>query len=194
MGVSGESGEYRVRLWRRLGFVVVGVLFLVVGLVRWWIAGDDVLIRACVLLVPGSLFLAAYLHWILLKFDDRGISLRWPFQRERFLKWDEISQVRRSDAPPGRNFFIDLMASPDHCIQFNPFLFDRPYDIIRDLNRYLNFDLLEESPRKSDILSEEIAVTAPQPAGPARAHWLLIIVLGAILLLIFLFSIYKVPR
>ncbi len=125
---------------------------------------------------------AYYIHRIVLRIDDAEISLYWPLHGEKKLKWDEVSQVRRSDAPPGKYFFIDLVASPDRSILFNPFFFERPRDIIRELNKHLKFDLLKGEPEERDAIAEEIVVASGSPQQHlSNSQWIMIAVILIIL-------------
>jgi len=186
MEPRGETSEFRVSLWRRAGYPLAGLLFLAVALIRWLAAGDMLPIRVCALVVPGTLLMTLYLHRIILLIDVRGISLRWPLLRNKHLEWNSISQVRRSDAPPGRNFYIDLIVSPDLSLQFNPFLFEKPHDIINELNRRLKFDMLGEDAAPEEAPPGGIAVAADSP-GISRANWILIAVFVLLLVLSLVF-------
>ena len=171
---------FRVSKLKRFSYAAVGLLYLLSALALKLAKGDDVPLRLCAVIVPFAAAMSFYLSRISLKIDEQGISLYWPLQREKRLRWDEIAQVRRSDAPPGRYFFIDLIASPDRCVQFNPFFFDRPREIISELNRHLRFDLLQGDPAKEKQLSDELAaVAAEEPPGLSAARWIIIAALFA---------------
>ena len=99
--------------------------------------------------------------------------------------------MRRSDAPPGRYFFIDLIASPDRFVLFNPFMFDRPGDIVRDLNRHLKFELLGSEALKEKQLSDELAAVADiKPNALSNAQRILI----AVLILVLIVGIYYILK
>lgn len=190
--MAGEEkiSVYRVSRLRTAGYPAAGLLGAAVAVFRWLLSGDTVLLRVCAVLVPFAFFMWFYLRGIVLKIDTRGISLHWPLQGMKRLEWDSIVQVRRSSAPPGRNFFIDLSAGPDSCIQFNPFFFDRPEEIIKELNAHLRFELLGEDSAREKVLFAELAVASPDRPGISRANWILIAFFLAVLALA-LFYILK---
>jgi len=174
---------FRVSLRKRLKYAATGLLFLLAAVGFYFRDGDAVLFRLSAVVVPGILLIYYYLHRIRLKMDDEGISLFWPLQGEKRLKWDEIAQVRRSDAAPGRYFFIDLIASPDRSVQFNPFMFECPSEIVNELNRHLRFELLGGDAAKEKLLSDELAAVADEkPDALSGSQWLLIAALICVLI------------
>jgi len=93
-----------------------------------------------------------------------------------------VTQVRRSDAPPGKYFFIDLIASTDRSVLFNPYFFERPRDIIRELNEHLKFDLLKGEIEDQGAVAEEIAAAAGPPQHHlSNSQWIMISIILVIL-------------
>lgn len=167
------------------------MLFLAAAATIYFLRGDLVLMRVCAVVAPFLAAITVYLQCILLRIDDEGISFFWPMQSVKRLKWDEIVQVRRSDAPPGRYFFIDLIASPDRSVLFNPFMFDRPGDIVRELNKHLRFELLGTEELKERHLSAELAAVADvKPNSISNAQWILIAVF-ILALIVGIYCIFK---
>ncbi len=152
--------------------------------------GSLVVPRLAAFMTPAALLLYLYLQKIALIIDDTKITLVWPMQGRKSLSWDEIVQVRRSDAPPGKFFFIDLIASPDRCIQFNPFFFNKPGDIIHELNKHLRFELLGD-PANEKSLAWELAADAETHHVPLSKNQknliaALLVILAAVALYIYL--------
>ncbi len=177
-----KAGVFRASLIRRVSFAATALVFLVIAVVLWLVNGDGLPLRLCILIVPGSLISAYYIHRIILRIDDAGISLYWPLHGEKRLKWDEVTQVRRSEAPPGKYFFIDLIASADRSVLFNPYFFERPRDIIRELNEHLKFDLLKGEIEDQGAVAEEIAAAADPPQHHlSNSQWIMIAIILIIL-------------
>jgi hypothetical protein len=181
MDASGGESVYRVSPARRAACLAAAVLFPLVALAVYLREGSLAPARLAAVMSPALLFLWYYLQKITLKIDGEGISLFWPFHSEKRVRWDEIVQVRRSDAAPGKFFFIDLIASPDRCVQFNPFFFDRPGDIIRELNKHLRFELLDDAAHDNSLAKELAADAEARPGALSNAQRLLIAALLAIL-------------
>jgi hypothetical protein len=163
-------------------------LFLAVSVALYFLKEDFGQLRMCAIFVPCLILVSLFYQRIILIIDDEGVSLHWPLQSRKRIKWDEIAQVRRSDAPPGKFFFIDLIASPDRSVMFNPFMFERPGDIVRDLNKHLKFQLLGDDALKEKQLSDELAAAADaRPSALSGSQWLLI---AAIILILIIGLLY----
>jgi hypothetical protein len=190
MDNGGTVSVYRISVLRRAGYPAAGLLALIVGAVQWLALRDSLVLRLCAVVTPFSALMWYYLNLVVLRIDERGVSLRWPLQEEKRIEWDAVIRVRRSDAPPGRNFFIDLMAGPDRSIQFNPFVFDRPNEIIKELDAHLKFELLGDDSAEGPFPPGGIALAAPGDPGPTRANWILVAALCALLaiVLVYLFK------
>jgi hypothetical protein len=183
--VEKQAGTFifRISTRKRLSYAGVGLLLLAVSIFLYVTDRNASQFGLCAVAVVGMFSIAYYMHKIVLKIDGEGISIFWPLQGKKKMKWDEIAQVRRSDAPPGRNFFIDLIASPDKSVQFNPFMFEHPGDIINELNRHLKFELLGSDAAKEKLLTDELAAVADvKPDSLSNAQWLLIAALIIILI------------
>lgn len=153
------------------------------------LSGDADALRAACVVAFFSAMAGVYMQSILLRVGESGVFLRWPLTGARRISWDEITRVRRSSAPPGRDFFIDLYASPDVSLQFNPFVFEKSGEIIEELNRHLKFDLIRDEPGDGKIEPGEIALAAETPPAQ-RPLWALplLICAAAALALFFMLS------
>jgi len=176
MSQAGEK-EFRLSIYRRLGYPAAGLAVLAAAAFRAKTTGDADALRAACVVAFFSAMAGVYLQSILLRVGESGVFLRWPLMGARRISWDEITRVRRSSAPPGRDFFIDLYASPDVSLQFNPFVFEKPDEIIEELNKHLKFDLIRDEPGDGKIEPGEIALAA-EPAVAQRPLWALPLLIG----------------
>lgn len=183
---NSEESVYRVTLWRRLAYPGIAVACAGFSLYHYTSSSGGDFPEVLYLVAAGSVLLFLYVNSIRLEISRERITLRWPLVEPRSIEWDEIVQIRRAAGPPGRNFFIDLIVSPERSLQFNPFMFENSWDIIEKLNKNLDSDLFRE-----DGLPEapgEVAVAVdPEPdSGPNWILWamaLIVLLLFALLLI-----------
>ncbi len=189
MESSGQAKIFRVTASRRASYPAAGLLCVAIALWKYFAAGDALLIKACVVIVPFCFFMGIYLQLIVLKISEKEISLTWPGNPTKKLEWDSITQVRRSSSPPGRSFFVDLISTPDKSIQFNPFLFDNSRDIILSLDQRLKFELLDNKSEFSENSFAELAITQDREPEVHKNYWGILLALAGLLICILLYSL-----
>jgi len=170
---------YRASPLRRVGYPCAVLLLAGVSVFKWHLDREPVLLNCGILLVAAGILLFLYINTIRLAVGPGAISLRWPLAGKKTIEWKEVVEVRRSDSGAPENFFVDIIASPDRSIQFNPYFFEKPAEIIDEMDRYLRSELIDLD---REAVSEVLAIAA-EAAPPVASHWALalIIVIGAAL-------------
>lgn len=189
--MEGSSGDrlFFVSPARRFGVPTVFLLVASVLCYMFFTSADIFLFRMAVLLPVLSACMFFYFNSIRLTVGNRGISLSWPMQRELFLSWDSIIRVRKGGVPHGNGFYIDLIASPSESIQFNPFMFDHPQEIVALLEKHLGASFKDDDSSSShEPLHGEVFVTeAESPLSNGMNRTLLYVLAVILILLMFLY-------
>ncbi|MFC1474467.1 hypothetical protein ACFLQK_00345 [bacterium] len=179
---------FRTSLKRRAGYPSALVVLAVAALVKWALGGEVVFLKGCCYSATAAGLIFAYMSLIRLTVDAGGISLRWPMREEIAVEWDAVVQVRRAEAASPGHFFVDLIESPDKSLQFNPYFFDNPSEIIELLNRHLDSDLFKHDETPVEGVVQEIALAAENGtphAGQRPSTFLVIMIIVVVMLLIY---------
>ncbi len=185
--VDNGSSVFKVSLWRRLAYPGVAIACAGFAVYQHGMEASGEFPDLFYVVAAGAVLLFLYINSIHLVITPTELALRWPLVEAKVIKWDDIAQIRRSSASPGRSFYIDLIATPDHSVQFNPFMFDRPWEIIEKLNKHLDSDLFKED-RLPEMHGEVIA--AEENDAVLSPNWVLW-AMGLIVALLFVMLLLR---